>query len=212
MISLRQLAVKGFKGLQNRCLEVASRGIDDEIARRDAERGHGALRWFTPEEAPLVEALARIIVPSDEDTPGMDEVGVLDPMAIDTLDRLVAASPDRQDLFSRGLLSFDIWALDHYGRKFVELPQEKQVELFRAAQRVYEGLNENVSSMGKAWRRLKIIREVRTGAFYAAQLYPRIRYDCFQVFYTSRVSWTWLGYDGPPMDKGYASLSAPREN
>ena len=42
--------------------------------------------------------------------------------------------------------------------------------------------------------------------FVAGLLYPHVRSDCFQVFYTSRVSWIWLEYDGPPMEKGYLKL------
>jgi hypothetical protein len=40
-------------------------------------------------------------------------------------------------------------------------------------------------------------------------LYPVIRNDCIQIFYTSQVSWVWLGYDGPPMEKGYSNLIQP---
>jgi hypothetical protein len=90
------------------------------------------------------------------------------------------------------------------------MPKENQVALFKAAQRIYEGWTANGPAALKAWRRLKAISQARKGSLFAAQLYPQIKDDCLQVFYTSRVSWVWLEYDGPPMDKGYPNLMEPR--
>ena len=115
-------------------------------------------------------------------------------------------SPQRQQLYSRGLLAFDAWALQEQGCKFAEMPKEDQVTLFGAAQRAYEDWTANASAVVKAWRRLRAIAQARNGSVFAAKLYSQIRDDCFQIFYTSRVSWVWLDYDGPPMDKGYPSL------
>jgi hypothetical protein len=208
-----------WKRLGNRCfhllhdvsLAAALRGMSKELASRDAGRGGKELRWFTPEEAALAEALARIIVPSDEASPGIDEVCVLDPPAIVALDKLVGTSPHRQELYSRGLLSFDRWALKLRGCKFAEMPKEEQITLFRTAQQTYEGCTNGTSAIRKAWRRLQAVSQAKKGVFFAAQLYPQIRSDCLQVFYTSRVSWVWLEYDGPPMEKGYPSVTTPRE-
>jgi hypothetical protein len=208
----RTIAIDYFNLLQNMCLSAAAPGINSEVHRRDAERGRDTFRWFTPDEASVAEALARIIVPSDEETPGIDEVCVLGPPGIVTLDNLVAISAERQRLYSHGLLSFDIWAIREHGRKFVEMATEDQVALFTAAQQVHEGLTKQAFPVTKAWRRLRATAGAKTGSFYAARLYPQIRNDCLQVFYTSRVSWTWLGYDGPPMEKGYSSLVTPRDN
>jgi len=210
MSYLRSKAAEGFNFFLNICVVVASRGIDKELARRDTERGHGTFRWFTSDEATVAEALANIIVPSDEETPGIDEVDVLGPPAIVTLDNLVMASAERQYLYSRGLLSFDTWALNQRGCKFAEMPKEDQTRLFRVAQQIYEGWTASGSATRKAWRRIRAITQAKDGSLLAAQLYPQIRNDCLQVFYTSRVSWVWLDYDGPPMDKGYPSVFEPR--
>jgi hypothetical protein len=208
---LRGMCTSCFNALLNICFAVASRGTQKELARRDATRAHNSFRWFTPDEAVVAEALARIIVPSDEETPGMDEVGVLDAPAIVALDHLVATSSYRQNVYSRGLLSFDTWALKEGGCKFAEMSSECQIALVRAAQQMYEEWTGSVPAIRKAWRRLRAITRARDGSFFAAQLYPQIRNDCLRVFYTSRVAWTWLEYDGPPMDKGYPSVVAPRE-
>lgn len=184
--------------------------MDKELARRESERGHSALRWFTPDEAALAEALATIIVPSDEDTPGIHEVGVLGPTAIVALDNLVLGSPYRQDLYSRGLLSFDVWARKQHGCKFIDMRKDDQIMLFRAAHLFYEYSTPPSSAIKKAWRKLHSIMQAINGSFFAAALYPMIRSDCLQVFYTSRISWIWLDYDGPPMDQGYSRLDTPR--
>lgn len=181
-----------------------------DLARRDAERKKNETGWFTAEEAAVAEALGRIIVPSDGESPGMDEVGVLGRPAIEQLDTLVLKSEYRQLLYSRGLYSFDIWALKSYGHKFVEIPKEDQTKLFRAAQQIFEENIARTTMTSKVWRRLRAIARVRNGSQFASQLYQLIRNDCLQVFYTSRVSWVWLEYDGPPMDKGYSDLFKPR--
>ena len=206
MNSLGKIGVDCFNRLLSIGVAAASRGITREVAHRNAERGRNTFRWFTPEEAVAAEALANIVVPSDEETPGIDEVDVLGPPAIVALDNLVAKSSHRQELYSRGLLAFDAWALQERGCKFAEMPKEDQVTLFGAAQRAYEDWTANASAVVKAWRRLRAIAQARNGSFFAAKLYSQIRDDCFQIFYTSRVSWVWLDYDGPPMDKGYPSL------
>jgi Gluconate 2-dehydrogenase subunit 3 len=209
---LRRAGAKCFNLLQDTYLASVTRGMNVELARRNAKRGEENLRWFTPEEAAVAEALAAIIVPSDKETPGIEDVGVLGPPAIVALDNLVVKSPYSQDLYLRGLLSFDIWAQSRRGCKFAELPKEDQIMLFRAAQHNYERWTAGGSGLKKAWRRLRAISPAKNGSFFAAQLYPQLRGDCLRVFYTSRVSWTWLQYDGPPMDKGYSSLATPRED
>jgi hypothetical protein len=192
-------------------LKVAVRDLEKELAVRHGARGSGSFRWFTPEEALVAEALARTIVPSDEEAPGADEVGVLDAPAIVTLDRLVAASAYRQYVYSRGLLGFDAWAHKERNCSFGEMPKEDQITFFRIAQQNSETSAREASGIQRAWRRLREIGQVRDGRLFAALLYPQMRYDCLQVFYTSRVSWTWLEYDGPPMENGYPSVTAPRD-
>ena len=210
MSFLRTAAIDWFNLLQDIFLAAAERGMKKELARRDSERGRNNLRWFTSDEAMVAEALANVIVPSDEETPGLDEVDVLGPSAIVALDKLVATSLQRQHLYSHGLLAFETWALNQRGCKFAEMPKEDQIMLFRAAQQVYEDWTAGAHPIIKAWHRLRGITRARSGSFFAGQLYPQIRSDCLQVFYTSRVSWVWLEYDGPPMDKGYPNLMEPR--
>jgi hypothetical protein len=204
----RQIWTERFDRFLNFCLRIVSRGLDEELARRDAERGHGNLRWITADEAVVAEALANLIIPSDNDTPGIDEVCVLGPSTLESLDKLITSSAERQGLYSRGLLSFDAWALRERQCKFTVMAQEDQIHLLKTSQHIYEEWTSPAPAIKKAWRRFKIIAKGKGIPFLAGQLYPQIRSDCLQVFYTSRVSWVWLEYDGPPMDEGYPGLAA----
>jgi hypothetical protein len=210
MGSLRKFIDVSSDLFRDTCIALIAGGMKKDLARRDAERKKNETGWFTAEEAAVAEALGRIIVPSDGESPGMDEVGVLGRPAIEQLDTLVLKSEYRQLLYSRGLYSFDIWALESYGHKFVEIPKEDQTKLFRAAQQIFEENNARTTMSSKVWRRLRAIARLRNGSQFASQLSQLIRNDCLQVFYTSRVSWVWLEYDGPPMDKGYSDLFKPR--
>jgi hypothetical protein len=206
----KQIWIDRFDRFLVFCLRVLSRGLDKELGRRDAERGRGSLRWITPDEATVAEALANLIVPSDNDTPGIDEVCVLGPSTLESLDKLILNSPERQTLYSRGLLSFDALALRKRQCRFARMTSEDQTELLKASQRIHEQWTSPAPAARKAWRRFKIIVRGKGLPFLAGQLYPQILSDCMQVFYTSRVSWIWLEYDGPPMDEGYPKLAARR--
>jgi hypothetical protein len=210
MSRLRGIGAICFNLLQRACLSLATYRVNKEKVRVEKERGSQRFRWFTADEEIVAEALARIIVPSDEETPGVEDVGVLDRSAIVALDHLVIQSSHRQELYALGLLSFDVWAQNRYRRKFAELPTEDQRALFSDAQHIYEQWTEAVPLPLKLRRRLQAILQAKDGSLFAAQLYPQIREDCLRVFYTSRVSWVWLEYDGPPMDKGYPNLSERR--
>jgi hypothetical protein len=189
------------------CLSVASRKIDLELARRSTLRGQGKWAWLTPEEATVAVALAKVIVPSDEETPGLDDIDVLGPPAIDILDKLVQKNQYKQEVYARGLLSFDIWAMEKSGCLFHAMAPSDQSLMLREAQRYGERLSTGPLPV-KAWRKLCDLRSVAGGRSFAARLFPEIRSDCLQVFYTSKVSWVWLEYDGPPMDKGYPRLAS----
>jgi hypothetical protein len=190
----------------NACVALVSRDFNAELARRDARRGKTPYLWFTPEEAVVAEALSKIIVPSDENSPGIDEISVLGENAITLLDKMVAESPGIQQFYSQGLLAFDCWAGKEYARPFVELSTAEQESLFRAAHEEYDRSRAQTSLFSRVRRGFDAIVHAGKGTFHAARFCPIIRDDCLQIFYTSRVSWTWLDYDGPPMDMGYPNL------
>jgi len=207
---MKMTAIKSSKRLFSASLALVSRDFNAELARRDTRRGKNSFLWFTPEEVAVVEALSKIIVPSEQDSPGIDEVSILGESAITSLDKMVAESPDRQRFYSPGLLAFDRWALKEQGHSFLELSTDQQTSLFQAVQEKYDHWWAQTSAVAKVQRGLNAIFHAGRGVFHAARLYPIIRNDCMQIFYTSSASWAWLQYDGPPMDKGYCSLTQPR--
>lgn len=198
-----------LRAAYEKVIGIAAQPLDRELADRGASRGKNGLLWFTPEEAAVAQALGCIIIPSDDEAPGFDEIEVLGPPGIEGLDRIVAGDPARQLIYAHGLLSFDIWARRRQGCGFAEMAKSDQIALFRAAQHVRDGWA-NGSLLRRIAARLRSLLGIRRGHYFAAQLFPLITNDCFQVFYTSRVSWVWLEYDGPPMDEGYPLLAARR--
>lgn len=209
MSGLKSEIKSSLRAAYHACLSFASRDMERELAQRNLNRGVGAFGWLTPQEAVIAAALGKIIVPSDDETPGLDDIDVLGPSAIETLDKLILKDLYRQELYARGLLAFDRWAVWKHGRPFVELTETNQADLLRQAQRYSEKLAA-ASRPARAWQKIHGVVRASRGALFAAQLYPEIRNDCMRIFYTSRVSWVWLEYDGPPMDEGYPKLQPRR--
>lgn len=198
-----------LRRLFDKCLELASPGFSRELRRRNASRAAGSSQWFTVQEAAVAWALARIIVPNGDGAPGIENISP-GQSAVALLDKIVAEDLDRQQRYSHGLLAFDRLALSTRGRGFADLSTEGQIDLFRAVQERHDSRAVGAASNTKMRRVFDAFIYARKGIFHAERLYPVIRNDCLRIFYTSSVSWTWLQYDGPPMDDGYCSFTRPR--
>ncbi len=175
----------------------------EELARRDRERPRGGPQWLTADESALVKVLADLIVPSDEESPGAEQMDVLGRSAVGTLDRLVAGSQRRQALYARGLLALDRLAKDECKATFVALSQENQVHLLQFVDRLQQEWSKPMSLTATIKTKIVILYHKWRGLFPAAELFPTLVQDVLQAFYTNRVSWVWLDYDGPPMPEGY---------
>jgi len=174
-----------------------------ELARRRRERPRGSSRWFRADEIALVDVLAALIVPSDETGPGAHEAGV-----VQTLDAMVAGSPRLQPLYGRGLLALDELARRVHGASFIDLTRDRQVQVLKDVERLSEAVSDTASLTRKIKSAALTLRGAANGSLAAAQLFPGLVGDVKQAFYTSRVGWEWLGYDGPPMPEGYPDLAA----
>jgi hypothetical protein len=205
---VRQALQSSFKRLADTTIALLLRGPLKELARRECERGGNGFRWFTSDEAAIAIALSNIIVPSDDATPGLDDIDVLGPPAVVLLDKVVLDSVDRQELYAQGLMGFDLWATRTYGCSFGQLKASDQEVLLVTAERIYSRWATAKSKPAKMWHMLISIIGGREGSFFAARLFPRLRDDCLRIFYTSRVAWVWLRYDGPPMNDGYPQLAS----
>jgi choline dehydrogenase-like flavoprotein len=181
-----------------------------KLQGRDRTRSDAGTHWFVSEEAALVEILASVIVPSEQDSPGAREIDVLGLSVVEKLDSWIAAAPDKQFIYSRGLVAFDELANRIYGCDVVGLTFEEQLGLIKFVDDLRQNRSKSASIFGKLKKRFLILSQMWDGSSPAVDLFPIFVQDILAAFYTSEVSWIWLGYDGPPMPYGYEDLHKPR--
>ncbi len=181
-----------------------------ELARRQRERPREGERWFTADESALVEVLADLIVPSDDTGPGAGQLKLAGRSAAERLDHLAAGSPRRQALYGPGLLALDRLAQDKHKARFVALSHEQQVQLLQVVDRLRQSWSAPSSLAAKIKNRIAVLYHKWSGVFPAVELFPGLVQDVLQAFYTDRLSWAWLDYDGPPMPNGYRNVLASR--
>ena len=112
-----------------KCMQNRSPKRMNEVQRRNKLRPGKKNKWFVHEEAALVEAIASLIVPSDEETPGADEMDVLGSSAVSVINSLVANCTERQTVYAGGLIAIDEFSERIHGSKFLDLPVPSQTEL-----------------------------------------------------------------------------------
>ncbi|MGH9367240.1 MAG: gluconate 2-dehydrogenase subunit 3 family protein [Thermoanaerobaculia bacterium] len=200
--------IPAAKSLAQRLYRVLKEGLDRWMgtrahARRDPAHAGTEGRWLREDERQLLEILSSLIVPSDEGGPGAREAGV-----VEILELRLASSPSRQGLYTRGLPGFDRISRKRYGRPFSALAISQQLDLLHEIDRLSNVKTGSVSVARKAL--VKSLNLYRILRFPAVQLLPELIDDVMQTFYTSPVSAAWLGYDGPPMPRGYLDLERPR--
>jgi hypothetical protein len=192
-------ALGGGKALIGKLSHV--RRMKERQAARPADGQH----WFAPDERPSVRALADLVIPPDQSSPGAGE-----PEVIERLDRLVATSASRQELYARGFVGFDELATREGVRSFGELRSELQRQIITAIDSVYIDTTTGGYSLVEIAQR-NLVEAYHTwpspggwsGFSEAIQLWPQLVVDVKEAFYTSNVAWQWLAYDGPPFPRGY---------
>lgn len=160
-----------------------------------------------------VQALADILLPSDDGGPGARDIA-----AGELILRRAARSPSQRALYAAGVEGFDRLARRRYGRPLLALTVGERRALLAQVERVARrtAWQRRASRLARARRRLTRayyqtpVLGGRHGMAEAVRLFPQLCADVFAVFYTSAAAWDWLGYDGPPMPEGYASLTTPR--
>jgi gluconate 2-dehydrogenase gamma chain len=140
-------------------------------AQRANERTAGPYvpTFFSPVEYATVEALASLIIPSDE-TPGAREAGVSE-----FVDFMAASDPSIQPRFRRGLGWLDAWAVAQAGQPFRQLDATAQTALLD---------------------RLAYARHQRPGEEEGRAFFRLIRDYTVMGFYTSRTGLEELRYPG----------------
>lgn len=178
---------------------------------RNESRDPGGAGWFSPSEAILVEALADSIVPSEEEKPGLGDIDVLGLPAARVIGRSVHDTPAKQGVYSRGLLSFERFVERRYpGKEYPALPQPARVDLLRELHERHRAMKKPGGPIHTALKHAARLRWLLDGTSEAVDLFPVLVQDCLRAFYTSRVAWTWLEYDGPPMPIGYPDPTVAR--
>src|SRR6267378_498803 len=185
---------------------LSASGAARQLKQRHTERAGDRAGWFTAAESALVEVLAALIVPSDETGPGAEQMGLAGRSAAETVDELVKRSPRRQSLYVGGLLALDRLAKTTGKSRFVELSREDQLQLLQFVDRLHQKWSTPQSHVTKIKNKIDVLYRKWSGVFPAVELFPSLVQDVLQAFYAHRVSWVWLGYDGPPMPEGYPGL------
>src|SRR5262249_11673892 len=159
--SLIKMAAASFSRAQDWYVETATGGLHREVSRRDALRPAKNFRWFTEDEARTCGALGRIIIPSDDETPGFDEIGVLDLDPLSALDNILSGSRFRQEVYAKGLWAFDELARRQYGAAFAELKAEEQLKMLQASFDALDARKPQSSPAMKVRRKLITLGQMR---------------------------------------------------
>ena len=108
----------------------------------DAPAASGALKFFSPEQAKEVEAMAAQIIPAD-DTPGAREAGVIRFIDLNLVEYQVERQPD----YIAGLKVL----AEKAGGRFADLDSARQIEVLRAIEKTeFFGLVRQHTIMGSS--------------------------------------------------------------
>ncbi len=142
---------------------------------------------FTQYQATIVEEVTSLIIPTDAD-PGAREAGV-----VYELDRNVASSDELKELYEEGTEWLDYMAMKTSDKEsFLDLSHNEKINILRLAD------SARFSYIYKIYLfiRYRVSRTVRK-YFYT------IKNQTIEAFYTSKIGWKVVGYQGPPQWSGY---------
>jgi hypothetical protein len=156
-------------------------------------------RWLTDDEYRLLATLASLIVPSDELGPGATEAQVAA-----RLDALIATSPERQVAYRSGLRALHAIVHRISGQSLCNLPSPMRRAILTALEQTYQKRHAGGASLHHRIRRkLRSWWYARRGYTDAITLFPTLISDVLETFYCSPIASAWLGYDGPPISRGW---------
>ncbi len=146
------------------------------------------IRFFTQQEARMLDAVAGRIMPQDDRelnervpiTPFIDQALFED----DTDGFRKADMPWEQDAWKWGLAGLDQTALARFGSPFAELSVKEQNEVLSA---VHSGQAE-----GQVWQQLP-----------AQEFFSKLVQQVISVYYAHPSAWAEIGWPGPASKRGY---------
>ncbi len=147
-----------------------------------------ALRFFSPEEAEVLDAVVDRLMPQPDRAPG-DRVVVtpfVDQMLVDddTDGFRKEGMPWDQEVWRQALIGIDQTSDARYGRRFVELDAPQQDDVLSAIQRG--------EAEGAVWLGLP------SGA-----VFTKVIEQVASVYYAHPLAWAEIGWPGPASRRGY---------
>jgi len=183
-------------------------GMRGDLSQKEvASVPHSAVS--SPSAAPLalsaheyasVAAMATLIVPTDHD-PGAKEANTAG-----YIDRLVNSNSVKRQEYTVGVQWMDKASgkLFGRGRSFVDLDSGQQLQVLQAAEATLDMRLRPVTSLwGRAWRKVQKTYDDFFGLGGGAKFFRFVSDDTMAGFYTNPLSWSMLGYIGPPQPRGY---------
>ncbi len=158
-------------------------------------------RVLTEHEFATLEALADLIVPSDDLGPGARDVA-----AAWRIENWLMRDSRRLDRYRRGLRWLDQMAALTYGpgRTFLSLsPSEREALLLTVERDVQAWRRPPASLWDRAWRYWERLLDTLVGLEFGALFFYVVREDVLAAVYSDPRVWSRLGYDGPPQPLGY---------
>jgi hypothetical protein len=160
--------------------------------------------FFNDHQYRLVASLASLIVPTDKD-PGATEAG-----AADYIDKMVSYSEIKQKQYAKGLEWIEDVSKKQYGKYFIDLTVEEQIDLLIAIDEADIKRNIPVSGLiGRIDRKIHTLWDEVFGVGDSSRFFKTIREDVFFGYYSNPISWKVIGYFGPPQPVGYPDYAEP---
>ncbi|MGD0500991.1 MAG: gluconate 2-dehydrogenase subunit 3 family protein [Bryobacteraceae bacterium] len=123
----------GAKGIRLKRRTFLEAGLSAAVAASaiSCKTGQAAADWrfFTAAEAQTVEAICAQLIPADRD-PGAKESGVVNYIDI----QLTRQFKKHQEVYRRGIAAVDASCRSKFGKRFVDLGSEAQIEAVNAAE------------------------------------------------------------------------------
>ncbi len=147
-----------------------------------------ALRFFSAEDAQLLDAVVDRLIPQSDRAPD-DRVVVtpfLDQMLFDddTDGFRKEGMPWDQEVWRQALIGIDQTSDSRYGRRFVELDATQQDDVLSAVQRG--------EAEGAVWQDLP-----------SAAVFTKVIEQVASVYYAHPLAWAEIGWPGPASRRGY---------
>ena len=151
------------------------------------------IRFFTPEQARLLEVVCAHILPQDDRDPScrIPIVPVIDSRLYKNRHdgyRFADMPPDRE-AFCMGLKAIEQIALHLHGRSFVDLSPLQREEILKSIH------DSKPAGASEIWERMPVHR-----------FWMMLVQDCVEAYYSHPWAWDEIGYGGPAYPRGYVRL------